>query len=352
MPHPKVWVMRAGGHGEDEEAALNEGMAIIGFRSVGDLMSYPSVEALSEALKKADKSPNQDRADVQARQLWAFSRLAQKGDTVVLPLKSRPGQIALGTLMGPYQLAKVGDDLRHTRKVNWAHPDLPRTTFQQDLLYSFGAFLTVCRIRRNEAERRVAAVMEGKADPGFEETTTTRDQATSATETSDATAAPDLAQAAQDEVVAYVREHFPGHELARLVGGILTAEGYIVQVSPPGPDGGADILAGRGPLGLDSPSLCVQVKATADSADVRIFRELVGTMESFKADQGLLVCWGGFKSTTRNEARQHSFKVRLWDQSDIVSAIYRTYETLSPEIQAELPLKRVWMLVREEAAGE
>ena len=97
MPYPKVWVMRAGGHGEDEEVALNEGIAIIGFRSVGDLMSYPSIEALSEALKKADKSPNQDRADVQARQLWAFSRVAQKGDTAVLPLKSRPGQIALGT---------------------------------------------------------------------------------------------------------------------------------------------------------------------------------------------------------------------------------------------------------------
>jgi hypothetical protein len=28
-------------------------------------------------------------------------------------------------------------------------------------------------------------------------------------------------------------------------------------------------------------------------------------------------------------------------------AIYRTYEKLPAEIQAELPLKRVWMLVQE-----
>lgn len=81
---------------------------------------------------------------------------------------------------------------------------------------------------------------------------------------------------------------------------------------------------------------------------MKIFRELVGTMNSFKADQGLLVCWGGFTQPMKNEARQQSFKVRLWDQSDIVNAVYRAYEKLDPDIQAELPLKRVWMLVREE----
>jgi len=314
-------------------------------------MLHTSVEAIAEALKKADKSPNQDRADTQARQLWAFSRQAQEGDTVVLPLKSQPGQVALGTLAGPYAYMQLAGERRHTRKVKWVRPDLPRTTFQQDLLYSFGAFLTVCRIRRNEAERRVAAVMEGKKDPGFDESASTQSQGTSV-EASDVTAAADLAQAAHDEVVSYVRQHFPDHDLARLVGAILTAEGYSVHVSPPGPDGGADILAGRGPLGLDTPTLCVQVKATQDSADVKIFRELVGTMNSFKADQGLLVCWGGFKQTTKTEARQQSFKVRLWGQSDIVNAIYRTYDKLSAEIQAELPLKRVWMLVPADATQD
>jgi restriction system protein len=352
MAYPKVWVMRAGGYGEDEETALSEGMAIIGFRNVGNLMSFQSVEAISAALKKADKAPNQDRADTQARQLWAFSRQAQQGDTVVLPLKNRPGQIALGVLSGPYAYAKVGDENRHVRKVKWVLPDLPRTTFRQDLLYSFGAFLTVCRIRRNEAERRVASVMEGKGDPGFEDTESAQGQPAASVEASDVTASADLAQAAHDEIVAFVREHFPDHDLARLVGAILTAEGYSVHVSSPGPDGGADILAGRGPLGLDSPTLCVQVKATQDSADVKIFRELVGTMNSFKADQGLLVCWGGFKQTTKTEARQQVFRVRLWDQSDIVSAIYRTYEKLSPEIQAELPMKHIWMLVPEDSTKE
>ena len=72
-------------------------------------------------------------------------------------------------------------------------------------------------------------------------------------------------------------------------------------------------------------------------------------MDTFKATQGLLVCWGGFTQPLKNEARQHVFKVRLWDQSDLVNALYESYDKLDPEIQAELPLKKTWILVREDA---
>jgi len=48
-----------------------------------------------------------------------------------------------------------------------------------------------------------------------------------------------------------------------------------------------------------------------------------------------------------NEARQGHFTVRLWESRDLVEAIYRTYDKLPAEIQADLPLKRVWMLVQE-----
>lgn len=33
--------------------------------------------------------------------------------------------------------------------------DVLRSAFDQDLLYSFGALLTFCQIKRNDAERRV-----------------------------------------------------------------------------------------------------------------------------------------------------------------------------------------------------
>ena len=43
------------------------------------------------------------------------------------------------------------------------------------------------------------------------------------------------------------------------------------------------------------------------------------------------------------------FSVRLWESRDLVEAIYRNYDRLPAEVQAELPLKKVWMLVVEES---
>lgn len=346
---PKVWLMRAGSHGEDEEVALSQGRVVHGSR-VGDLSAYKDVKAVAKALSE-EAAFNESRAANWARQLWAFYSLAQVNDIVVLPLKTRPGQIALGRIKGPYEYLKIAGEYRHTRKVDWLRLDVARSTFKQDLLYSFGAFMTVCRIKRYNAEQRVSAVLAGKSDPGFEGLSDATGSAELG-EASDTTATIDLPQAAQDEVVAHLRKQFKAHDLARLVGALLQAESYVAHVSPPGPDGGADILAGRGPLGLDGPTLCVQVKATAAAADVKILRELIGTMDSFKASQGLLVCWGGFTQPLMNEARQHAFKIRLWGEAEIVSAIYRVYGKLAPEVQAELPLKQVWMLVREDVSDE
>jgi restriction system protein len=44
--------------------------------------------------------------------------------------------------------------------VTWLVTDLPRIAFDRDLLYSFGASLTVSSVSRNDAERRVRAMIE------------------------------------------------------------------------------------------------------------------------------------------------------------------------------------------------
>lgn len=347
----KVWMVRAGRHGEDEDLCLDTGRAIIGWQNHGDLSKVKSYEDALAAMQSADTSGNSHRVANFARQFWAFRGLIQVGDTVVLPLKNRPGQIALGVVEGDYEFVAIEGTKRHSRRVKWIRPDVARSSFKEDLLFSFGAFMTVCRIQRNQAEHRIAEVLAERPDPGY---TPVADKKSGGVKhelppEEEQEANIDLAQAARDEIVAWIRANFQSHELARLVAQLLEVEGYVTTVSPPGPDGGADILAGRGPLGLDSPSLCVQVKATESAADVKIFRELVGTMNAFKADQGLLVCWGGFTQPARIEARQQCFRVRLWDQSDIVEAIFRAYDKLSPEFQAELPLKQIWVLVREES---
>jgi restriction system protein len=78
----------------------------------------------------------------------------------------------------------------------------------------------------------------------------------------------------------------------------MKATGYTTAVSPPGPDGRIDIVAGRGPMGFDPPRLCVQVKSGSGPVNVEIIQRLHGSMKTVGADQGLLIAWGGLLRAT------------------------------------------------------
>ena len=343
----KVYLARAGRNGEDEEYALDNNVVVVGFRDVPSLAQAKDYDAVFKIVESAKGGGKVRSIGNYAGQIWAFALAMKEGDIVVMPRKLT-SQIAIGEVAGPYKFQKVRNEYRHTRPVKWVHTDLPRTTFEQDLLFSFGAFMTVCTITRNDAERRVAAVLAGKGDPGFSSPSPSRDKASSGKEPPVEEPATDIEQLAQDQIVRHIQSRFAGHALSQLVEAVLKAEGWVTRLSPPGADGGVDILAGRGSLGLDQPRLCVQVKSQTSPVDVTVYRTLQGSMQSFKADQGLLVSWGGFNKVVLAESKQGHFYVRLWESKDLVEAVYRNYERLPAEIQADLPLKQVWMLVPED----
>ena len=345
---PKVYLARAGRQGEDEDYGLEHNLAIVGFRDVLSLESAQDYDSVVQLVRDALPDVKSRAQGNFAGQLWAFACAMQEGDIVVLPRKNT-AQIAIGRVTGPYRYTEVNAVLRHTRPVEWVRPDVPRATFEQDLLYSFGAFMTVCNISRNDAARRVTVVLEGKPDPGPSVLWEGSTKVPEPTEV-ETTAVPDLAQLAYDQIVAQIQSRFAGHALAQLVDAVLRVDGWVTRISPPGADGGVDILAGRGSLGLDAPRLCVQVKSQNSPADVTVYRTLQGTMQTFKAEQGLLVCWGGVNKVVLAESRQGHFMVRLWDSRDLVKAIYQTYKHFPAEIQAKLPLQQVWMLVADEPA--
>jgi restriction system protein len=314
---------------------------VIGWGDLPDISPADTKEKLTELMKHAYPDQNKHAIANYVGQVWAFRGRMQEGDLVVLPLKTT-SMIAVGKVTGPYVYkAKNPEGTRHSRPVKWMRDDIPREAFGQDLLYSFGAFMTVCKIERNDAEQRIKAVVEGKKDP-LAQTLLPLDDETAA-------ALPvDLGQYASDQIRQYISRKFKGHELAMLIDSLLKAEGYMTFRSPPGADGGVDILAGRGPLGFEHPKLCVQVKSTGAAVDVTALRQLQGTMTTFKADQGLLVSWSGFTKNVMQEGKQSYFAVRFWDAADVISAIFSNYDKLSEELRAELPLKRIWTLVPEE----
>jgi restriction system protein len=70
--------------------------------------------------------------------------------------------------------------------------------------------------------------------------------------------------------------------------------------------------------------------------------------QNVPAEQRLLVSWGGFKSSVLNELPRQFFRVRLWDQDDLIRELLAHYDKLDDEIKAELPLKRIWTMTAQE----
>ena len=97
---------------------------------------------------------------------WAssgpFASRIEVGDLVVLPFKTQSA-IAMGTIAGPYAYrADLPAETHHTRATKWLKTDIPRARFDQDLLYMFGAFMTVCQLQRHQAEERIRAMSAGR----------------------------------------------------------------------------------------------------------------------------------------------------------------------------------------------
>jgi restriction system protein len=51
---------------------------------------------------------------------------------------------------------------------------------------------------------------------------------------------------------------------------------------------------------------------------------------------------------SKTEARQRFFEIRLWDAGDLVEALLEQYDRLPEDLKAELPLKRIWLLIPDE----
>ena len=353
---PTAWLIRAGKSGEREDFNIERGLASMGWGNIPDLRGVPSRGELERMLRFAMPGARDKAISTQANQLRAMRDRVRVGDLVVLPLKTT-SQIAFGIVTRPYWYSDdLEPDWRHVVSVDWKRTDVPRTAVKQDLLHSLGSALTICTITRNDGNWRLHQLLRTGIDPGARTTrTAVRRGGSDAVDTDpvdvDATDSPesdiDLERVGKDRIQDHIAEHFAGHELSRLVAELLNAEGFTVDTAPPGPDGGIDIFAGRGPLGLDSPRLIVQVKSSPTPVDVKVVRQLNGVLSSQDADQGLLVAWGGVNQPARREMRNQFFRVRVWDADDLIEAVFRNYDKLDKALQAELPLKRVWSLVEE-----
>jgi len=338
-----LWLCRAGRHGEYETKFLNEDRIYLTWDGLSNDLSQLKTRKELDGLLKIVYSDSKPRTIINwLGQIWPFVKEMKEGDWVVLPSKLKTAAIHFAEIKGPYEFSsKATDPYYHYRNVNWIATDIPRSNFDQDILYSFGAFKTVCQIKRNDAENRIRIMAKADWKTTSIKVTTAKIEDKLDTET-------DLEILARDQIAKLIIRKFKGHGLARLVEALLQAQGYITYRSPEGPDKGIDILAAPGSLGFGNPRICVQVKSSETPVDSPTLNQLIGSMQNVQAEQGLLVSWGGFKSSVDRELATQFFRVRLWDQDKLIDALLSNYDKLNEDLRAEIPLKRIWTVAETE----
>ena len=333
-----VWTVKGGKHGERDERCLDHGVIGGGWEKIPDLSGVASKEDLAVVCEQAEPEWSPKTRSNYVGQLWSLRERMQVGELVALPLKTS-GTVAIGRVNGPYVYRDdLGADFMHTRGVEWLAKEVERDAFDQDLLYSFGAFLTIGRVQRENAEARILKAI-GQGSSVVKSGSGSGDD-----EPLDAEESIDPGQLAREQIRQRISQTIAGHDLADLVGAIFEARGFTVTVSPPGADGGVDLLMGSGPTGHESPRVVGQVKT--GQADVDVYRATYGLKEAMDADQGLLVAWGGFKGTALKEARGRHFSMLLWDADDLLDALFESYDSIRDDIRSKLPLQRSWVLVQ------
>ncbi len=351
-----LWVMRMGAQGEREDAALSDGKLYYKFPQLPDLRDFASQNELTKHLLEIEPAWSRRKAASHASQLQRFTVAMAKGDLVIMPRKFTD-VMSIGEIVGDYVHDPEGVS-SHTRAVRWLKEDVPRIAFKSDLRTAINVPKTLFSPNVKEAVSRVQSVLDAQKDMGPSVGTavsprpddeTSRDRPDPATEIPTAFEEDVLPieLVAQEQIETLIRSEFKGHDLTYLVAELLEAEGYTCKVSPPGPDGGVDILAAGGAIGLGDDRICVEVKSTAQPVNHDVVLRLSGAVRHTNARTGLLVSLAGVNGPAKREMENRFFELRLWQMEDVREAVCRSYAELSDETRAKLPLKQVWAPIVE-----
>ncbi len=131
-----------------------------------------------------------------------------------------------------------------------------------------------------------------------------------------------------------------GHPFSDFVASLLGAIGYRTRVSPPGVDGGIDIIAHKDELGVEPPLLKIQVKSGEGSVGDPVVSALYGKVSG--TEFGIVVTLGSFTTQARRFSEGKA-NLRLIDGDELVSMVLNHYESLDARYQGLIPLKRIYI---------
>jgi restriction system protein len=332
---------------------LENGYTGVGFEEIPRLDQAPDLPTMRKLISEHMPKAKDGAIGTYAAQLNAFANKIAIGDIVVLPL-TREGLLALGTITGDYEYLADSKGLMHVRKVHWDRTDVSRGSIKQDLLYSLGAFSTVCELKRNDAAYRLDRVRAGaEYDHGARAhvplVLNKPDTEVLDSDEAIASEGQDIIRYSRDRILARIREQYSGYALQDLIAAILTAEGMTCKVQQRGADGGVDIIAGSGVLGISSPTIIVQVKSQHSRVGAEVLDQLGGVVGQHQADHGLLVALGGLTDAAKAKVKMQRLKVAVWDAEEVLNRLLEHYEVMPDDVKRKIPLRREWIIDESDA---
>ena len=151
-----VWLFRAGSNGEYEQKFIDDNRIYLTWDDLDiDLKSLNEKSDLQDFLltNLPEEYSKVGKLRNHVAQIWPIAHRMNINDWIVLPSKLN-STIHIGRITGDYKYdSSLGSPYYHYRTIDWFAQDIPRSNFDQDILYSFGAFMTVCQIKRNEPHR-------------------------------------------------------------------------------------------------------------------------------------------------------------------------------------------------------
>ena len=303
----QVWVIRAGRDGKDQNYALENECAVIGWHWVGDIRAYKGdLEKIKTRIRKEEPGSSNQSIGSAASQLLNLVKGVKKGDLIIVPLKggTRNHHSAIGEVVGPYRFRKSAPaGCKHQRPVKWLKEAFPNSG--ADILGALTNWRsTVNKIGDSKECANLLRALKGGGQS--------------------------LGSTASDhEVKQAIGRKFPAKQMEELVRQILNAMGYeCEEPASKGADGGLDVFATHPDKnGLVDP-LCAQVKNTNGIMGAPDMQKLAGAMseacvrdKGFKGPfhKGLFVSFGGFGDKAKAKDLAQRFPhIRQWTADDIL----------------------------------
>lgn len=331
-----MWGIHAGATGDADTLFLQKNCIALGWPDMGDLgQIQDDKNAFQQRLALTHPNSKPGAIPVNAGQLRRFAHEMQVGDLVIYPSK-QDRQIHIGEVISDYNYEATNSNYPNQRSVTWLKQS-PRSDFLPAALFEVGAAMSLFRVKNYTSN--FLAVLQGQTGLAVVPPSTTITPGVTTDTDNPPLSADSIEESTRDFILEKLASNLAGHPLANLVANLFEVMGYRTRVSPPGPDGGVDIVAYKDEFELLPPIIKVQVKSGKGSVGGPEVQQLKGTLG--QSEYGILVTLSTFTSAARSSEKSTD-KIRLIDGAALTDLVLLHYEALDLKYKNIVPLKRVY----------